>query len=112
MRVRWTNTAADDFARVVERIRADNPAAAHRVAQTIYRGIALLGTLPIAGAPAGQRIPESWCFLRGPISSCTKSLGIRFGCFAFATHRRTGHRRRNSFYRLSGSSTQGGVASI
>ena len=49
MRVRWTNTAADDFARVVERIRADNPAAAHRVAQTIYRGIALLGTLPNRG---------------------------------------------------------------
>jgi plasmid stabilization system protein ParE len=49
MRVRWTTTAADDFAQVIERIRADNPAAAHRVAQTIYKGIALLGTLPHRG---------------------------------------------------------------
>jgi len=49
MPVRWTTTAADDFTHVVERIRADNPAAAHRVAQTIYKGIALLETLPNRG---------------------------------------------------------------
>jgi addiction module RelE/StbE family toxin len=49
MRIRWTTTAADDFARVVERIRVDNPAAAHRVAQTIYKGIATLQTLPNRG---------------------------------------------------------------
>jgi toxin ParE1/3/4 len=49
MRIRWTTTAADDFAYVVERIRTDNPAAAHRVAQTIYKGIAMLRTLPHRG---------------------------------------------------------------
>jgi plasmid stabilization system protein ParE len=49
MRVRWTTAAADDFTRVVERIRAENPKAAHRVAQTIYKGIALLATLPNRG---------------------------------------------------------------
>jgi|ERR1035438_7614881 hypothetical protein len=49
MPVRWTTTAADDFTQVVERIRADNPAAAHRVAETIYKGIALLETLPNRG---------------------------------------------------------------
>jgi toxin ParE1/3/4 len=49
MPVRWTTNAADDFTHVVEQIRADNPAAAHRVAQTIYKGIALLETLPNRG---------------------------------------------------------------
>jgi toxin ParE1/3/4 len=49
MPVRWTTTAADDFTQVVERVRADNPAAPHRVAQTIYKGIALLETLPNRG---------------------------------------------------------------
>lgn len=49
MRVRWSTSAADDFTRIVERIRAENPAAAHRVAQTIYKGIAMLGTLPNRG---------------------------------------------------------------
>ena len=48
-RLRWTTVALDDFAHVVERIRADNPTAAHRVAQTIYRGIELLRTLPNRG---------------------------------------------------------------
>jgi len=40
MRVRWTTTAADDLAHIVDYIRKDNPAAARRVAQTIYQGIA------------------------------------------------------------------------
>jgi toxin ParE1/3/4 len=48
-RVRWTNTAATDFTRVVERIREDNPPAAHRVAQTIYKGVAALRTFPQRG---------------------------------------------------------------
>jgi len=49
MPVRWTTEAADDFTQVVERILADNPAAAHRLAQIIYQGIALLETLPDRG---------------------------------------------------------------
>jgi plasmid stabilization system protein ParE len=40
MRVRWTTTAADDLARIVRRIREDNPAAAQRIAKTIYGAIA------------------------------------------------------------------------
>ena len=47
--VRWTTTAADDLAHIVEYIRQDNPAAARRVAQTIYRAIARLGRHPYAG---------------------------------------------------------------
>lgn len=35
MRVRWTTDAANDLARIVERIREGNPAAAQRVARTI-----------------------------------------------------------------------------
>ena len=49
MRVRWTTPALEDFVHVVERIRDDNPAAAHRIAQAIYRGIELLRTMPNGG---------------------------------------------------------------
>src|SRR5450432_974323 len=49
MRVRWTTTAADDLAHIVDYIRKDNPAAARRVAQTIYQGIASLRKSPGAG---------------------------------------------------------------
>jgi plasmid stabilization system protein ParE len=46
MRVRWTTNAADDLARIVERIREDNPAAAQRVARKIYTAIAELRKFP------------------------------------------------------------------
>jgi len=49
MRIRWTTTAADDLVRIVEYIRKDNPAAARRVAQTIYQSIARLERLPHVG---------------------------------------------------------------
>jgi addiction module RelE/StbE family toxin len=49
MRVRWTATAAGDLASIVEYIRKDNPAAALRVARTIYRGVSRLGRFPNAG---------------------------------------------------------------
>jgi toxin ParE1/3/4 len=48
-RVLWTIPAATDFTRIVERIREDNPAAAHRVAQTIYKGVAALSAFPHRG---------------------------------------------------------------
>jgi len=40
VRVRWTADAADDLVDIIEFIRRDNPAAARRMAQTIYKGIA------------------------------------------------------------------------
>ncbi len=49
MHVRWTFTAADDLAHIVEYIRRDNPAAARRVAQAIYKGIAELRDFPNRG---------------------------------------------------------------
>ena len=49
MRVRWTSNAANDLARIVERIREDNPAAAHRVARTIYSAVAALRKFPQTG---------------------------------------------------------------
>jgi toxin ParE1/3/4 len=48
-RIRWTVTAATDFARIVERIREDNPPAAQRVARAIYKGVEALGTFPHRG---------------------------------------------------------------
>ena len=48
MRVRWTTNAANDLIHIVERIRADNPDAAQRVARTIYKGVAALRKFPIA----------------------------------------------------------------
>jgi plasmid stabilization system protein ParE len=49
MRVRWTTTAAGDLAQIVEYIRKDDPAAARRVAQTIFGSVAGLHTFPSRG---------------------------------------------------------------
>ena len=49
MRVRWTTTAAGDLAHIVDYIRKDNPAAARRIAQTIYGNVAALRTFPQRG---------------------------------------------------------------
>src|ERR1039458_7348363 len=49
MRVRWTTNAADDLARIVERIREDNPAAVQRVAKKIYTAVAELRKFPHRG---------------------------------------------------------------
>ena len=49
MRVLWTTNAANDLAHIIERIRQDNPAAAQRVAQTIYNAVAALKTSPYRG---------------------------------------------------------------
>jgi toxin ParE1/3/4 len=43
--------AADDLTRIVEYIRADNPEAARRVAQTIVEGVAALDKFPGRGRP-------------------------------------------------------------
>jgi toxin ParE1/3/4 len=49
--LRWTPEAAVDFERLVERIRAENPAAAHRIARRIYQAIELLRVFPMRGRP-------------------------------------------------------------
>jgi len=51
MQVRWSPEAADDFARIVEYIRQENPSAAHRVANRIYEGVAALESFPNRGRP-------------------------------------------------------------
>jgi len=49
MRVRWTTTASNDLAHIANYIRKDSPAAAQRVAQTIYQGPATLRNFPNRG---------------------------------------------------------------
>jgi toxin ParE1/3/4 len=49
MSVRWTASAADDLARIVEHILPDNPAAARRVAQRIIEGVRDLRDFPNRG---------------------------------------------------------------
>ena len=49
MEVRWSLPAADDLARICERIQRDNPRVARRVAKTIYDGCARLGDFPNLG---------------------------------------------------------------
>ena len=48
-KVRWTGTAANDLARIVNYIRKDNPDAARRVAKTIFDGVSELRTFPSRG---------------------------------------------------------------
>jgi toxin ParE1/3/4 len=49
MRVRWTAPAADDLYNITRHIHTDKPAAARRVAKTIYDGCASLAAFPNRG---------------------------------------------------------------
>ena len=49
MEVRWSPEAADDLERIVIRVRQDNPQAARRIADTIYRHCADLRLFPNRG---------------------------------------------------------------
>jgi addiction module RelE/StbE family toxin len=49
MEIRWSIPAAEDLERICEWIERDNPAAAKRIANIIYNGIAKLRILPGLG---------------------------------------------------------------
>jgi toxin ParE1/3/4 len=62
MTVRWSPEAAADFAAVVEFIRKRNPAAAERVADRIYDGVASLASFPRQGRPGRTRYTRELVF--------------------------------------------------
>ena len=49
MRIRWAPEAADDFERLIERIRQDNPAAAREVAEILFERVEALKAFPHLG---------------------------------------------------------------
>jgi toxin ParE1/3/4 len=49
MQVRWSPAAAEDFFRIIEFIRRENPVAAQRVAKTIYEIAGSLASFPNKG---------------------------------------------------------------
>jgi plasmid stabilization system protein ParE len=49
MQVRWSPTAAEDFFRIIEYIRQENPVAAQRIARTIYESAASWKSFPNKG---------------------------------------------------------------
>jgi plasmid stabilization system protein ParE len=51
MLVRWTTLASDDLYRIARRIRQDNPAAARKVAKTLYDSGMSLETMPRRSIP-------------------------------------------------------------
>ena len=60
MRIRWTANAANDFTRIVERMREDNPTATQRVARRISRFIAKRVSRKMYNTIAGlRRFPQS-----------------------------------------------------
>jgi toxin ParE1/3/4 len=84
MRVRWTEAAAEDLARIVQYIAEDNPEAARRVAQTIFDGVAALAAFPARGRIGLTENTRDYCFRRGPISPSMKLSATKCMCFGFA----------------------------
>lgn len=75
MRVRWTTTAADDLANIVEYIRKDNPAAARRV---IFLPVLLrCAHFPIEAGAVLLRTPEKLSSFLGPTLLYIKSSTIK-----------------------------------
>ena len=54
MQLRWAPAAAEDLFRIVEYIRHENPAAAERIAKTIYESAGSLKSFPNKGSPRGR----------------------------------------------------------
>src|ERR1700733_301806 len=52
MNIRWSPEAAVDFAGIIEYTRTQNPAAADRIARTIYESIASLESFPRRSRPS------------------------------------------------------------
>lgn len=51
MRIRWTDTAADELREIVAYISRDNREAARRVAKSIYEQVQSLSVMPHRGRP-------------------------------------------------------------
>ena len=49
MRLRWTTPATQDLYNIIRRIQRDNPAAAAKVAETLYEGCSKLVDFPRRG---------------------------------------------------------------
>jgi toxin ParE1/3/4 len=49
MQVRWSPAAAEDFFRIIEYIRQENPLAAQRIARTVYESAGSLKSFPYKG---------------------------------------------------------------
>ena len=49
MQLRWSPAAAEDFLRIIEYIRQENPAAAQRIAKTVYDSAGSLKSFPNKG---------------------------------------------------------------
>jgi toxin ParE1/3/4 len=49
MQVRWSPAAAEDFFRIIEYLRQENPPAAQRIARTIYESAGSLKSFPYKG---------------------------------------------------------------
>jgi addiction module RelE/StbE family toxin len=75
MRVRWTTTAADDLASIVEYIHKDNPAAARRVAQIIFEAVAGLRKFPNRGRIGLTENTRELVFSPGPYIAVYEIVG-------------------------------------
>ena len=49
MQIRWSPAAAEDFVRIIEYVRQENPSAAQRIAKTIYESVGSLKSFPYKG---------------------------------------------------------------
>jgi toxin ParE1/3/4 len=49
MKIRWSPAAAEDFFRIIEYLRQENPPAAQRIARTIYESAGSLKSFPYKG---------------------------------------------------------------
>jgi plasmid stabilization system protein ParE len=75
MRVRWTEAAAEDLARIVQYIAEDKPEAARRVAQKIFEGVAALGAFPARGRTGFAENTRELLFPPWPYIAVYETIG-------------------------------------
>src|SRR5229473_1420138 len=106
MQLRWAPAAAEDLFRIIEYIRQENPAAAQRIAKTIYESAGSLNSFPNKGragrveALVNFLCPRflSWWFI--------ESVRILWKSQTSSTARRNGRQRIEVVGEMRGGSSE------
>ena len=90
MRVRWTWPASEDLTHICDYISRDNPAAALRVARTVYQGVESLQQLPQRGRNGRVTGTRELVFPGLPYVAVYEIQRMQSGCCGSSTERRGG----------------------
>jgi plasmid stabilization system protein ParE len=93
VQLRWSPAAAEDFLRIIEYIRQENPAAAQRIAKTVYDSAGSLKSFQTRVERVAWKGRVNFLCHRFPLWWFTESSKILWKSQTLYTVHRSGHQR-------------------